>query len=286
MLYKYTRIINMDPGCYFLGDIGCLNDNLEKLVTIIGSKFRLGEKVFLLGDNFYNHGVRTINDPLWELYQNIFEPIKYQNIYSVLGNHDYEGNPYAQLSSSYMMNNDFYYKYRFSLKTEFFVIDTVQLHENHCGIDEGDMIRIHNKRYKELQEKQLDWLKRSLSESSAHNKVVLGHYPLMSNGVYCNSLASLAHKLMPIFDRYNVTTYICGHEHNVQYIEENSQYYSFKQFVVGCSSQFRNDEFYVQQNRSMFDNTDNYYLKMNESGNRLIFDYVNKDGKMKYCYII
>ena len=45
----------MDPGCYFLGDIGCLNDNLEKLVKIIGSKIRLGEKIFLLGDNFYNH---------------------------------------------------------------------------------------------------------------------------------------------------------------------------------------------------------------------------------------
>ena len=90
----------MDPGCYFLGDIGCLNDNLEKLVKIIGSKIRLGEKIFLLGDNFYNHGVRTINDPMWELYQNIFEPIKYQNIYGVLGNHDYEGNPHVQLSSS------------------------------------------------------------------------------------------------------------------------------------------------------------------------------------------
>jgi acid phosphatase len=276
----------MDPGCYFLGDVGCLNENLNKIVSHIGSKFRIGEKVFLLGDNFYNYGVQSVNDPLWKLYQNIFEPIKYQNIYSVLGNHDYEGNPYAQLSSPYMMNNDFYYKYRFSLKTEFFIIDTIQLHENHCGIKSNDMLRVHNKNYKELEEKQLEWLNRSLRESRARNKVVLGHYPLISNGVYCNSLEKLRNKLMPIFERHHVKAYISGHEHNIQFIEDLNPYYAFNQLIVGCSSEYRSDEYNINQNRNMYDNTDHYYIKMNESGDRLIFDYINKDGELKYCYII
>ena len=276
----------MDPGCYFLGDIGCLNDNLNSIVGQIKTNFRLGEKIFLLGDNFYNKGVETTNDILWEFYKNIFNPIKYQNIYSVLGNHDYEGNPYAQLTSSYMMNKDFYYKYKFSVKTEFFLLDTVQLHENHCQINAEDMIRVHNKNYKELEEKQLNWLKQSLKESSALHKIVLGHYPLLSNGLYNQSLAPMYDKLMPIFQKYNVRAYICGHEHNIQYININEDYYWFNQFIVGSSSESRPNDLKINQNKFMYDAMDNYYLKMNENGNRLIFDYINKEGILKHCYII
>jgi len=276
----------MDPGCYFLGDIGCLNDNLNSIVGQIKTNFRLGEKIFLLGDNFYNKGVETTNDILWEFYKNIFNPIKYQNIYSVLGNHDYEGNPYAQLTSSYMMNKDFYYKYKFSVKTEFFLLDTVQLHENHCKINAVDMFRVHNKSYKELEEKQLNWLKQSLKESSALHKIVLGHYPLVSNGLYNQSLAPMYDKLMPIFQKYNVRAYICGHEHNIQYININENYYRFNQFIVGSSSESRPNDLKINQNKFMYDAMDNYYLKMNENGNSLIFDYINKEGILKHCYII
>ena len=39
----------MDPGCYFLGDIGCLNENLNKIVSHIGSKFRIGDSLLSKG---------------------------------------------------------------------------------------------------------------------------------------------------------------------------------------------------------------------------------------------
>ena len=276
----------MEPGCYFLGDIGCLNDNLKQMVINIQMRFRCGERLFLLGDNFYNNGVQTTYDDLWEIYKQIFEPIKFQNIYSVLGNHDYEGNPYAQIMSPYMMNKDFYYKYRFSNKTEIFLIDTVPLHENHCGITIRDMIRVHNQYYKDLEKKQLKWLNKSLHESNAQNKIVVGHYPLLSNGVYNKYLQPMYNKLMPIFEKYNVRAYICGHEHNIQYIEKLYNNYHFNQFIVGSSSEYRPDESKIDQDGSLYDATDNFYLKMSESGNRLIFDYINKDGTLKYCYII
>lgn len=276
----------MEPGCYFLGDIGCLNTELEQIIDVIKSRFRLGEKIFLLGDNFYNNGVLTVTDPLWDVYKSIFERLKFHNIYSVLGNHDYEGNPYAQLTSPFVMSKDFYYKYKFSEKTELFLLDTIQLLPNHCSINCRDMIRVHNKTYKELEEKQLEWLKTSLSESRAINKIVLGHYPLISNGCYNQCLGPLCNKLMPIFEKYDVRTYICGHEHNIQYIEQRYENYKFNQFIVGSSSEYREIDYKVHQHKDMYDATDNFYLKMDESGNRLVFDLVNKNGVLKYCYII
>lgn len=276
----------MDPVCYFLGDIGCLNKNLNEITLKIEEKMQLGDKIFLLGDNFYNHGICSQDDPRWNLYKDLFKPLGYRNIYSAMGNHDYEGNPYVQLTSKYMMNTEFYYKYRFSLNTEIFVLDTVQLYENHCAIGLQDMIRVHNKTYIELEERQLNWLSRSLRESRCPNKVVIGHYPILSNGIYGDFLDPLYDKLMPIFEHHKVKVYISGHEHNAQFIEKLQSYHCFNQLIVGSSSECRADDCEQIHNVSMYDNTDNFYLRMSECGRRLIFDYINKAGKIKYNYII
>lgn len=276
----------MDPCCFFLGDIGLLNEELNQLVQNITYNFHLGDKVILLGDNFYENGVQTTNDELWNIYKRIFEPIKFYNIYSVLGNHDYHGNPYAQLTSNYMMNKDFYYKYRFSLNTELFFLDTMQLYPRHCGVGERDMMRVHNDNLENLEEKHLSWLRNELCQSKSTNKIVIGHYPIISNGYYRTFMKPLYRKLMPIFEKYNVKAYIAGHEHNAQYIKKDVNEYLFHQFILGCSSENRVDEHQKSNHLDMFDDTKTYYLRMIESGNKLVFDYINKEGVSKHCYII
>lgn len=276
----------MDPCCYFLGDIGLLNEELNQLVKHITRNFQLGDKVILLGDNFYERGVESTEDELWEKYKDIFEPIKFQNIYAVLGNHDYVGNPYAQLTSKYMMNKDFYYKYRFSSKTDFFFIDTMQLYPKHCGIDEREMIRVHNQYSATLMEKHIDWLIKSLRESKAMHKIVVGHYPIITNGYYSSYMKPLYRILMPIFEQYNVKAYISGHEHNAQFLRKVRNGYLFHQIILGCSSEHRMDEYVKPNHCDMLDDSNNYFLCMNERGDKLIFDYVNKEGRVKHCYII
>lgn len=55
--------------------------------------------VLLLGDNFYENGVKSIEDPLWNTFESLFSDKAFQEMpfYSVLGNHDYHYSPFSQV---------------------------------------------------------------------------------------------------------------------------------------------------------------------------------------------
>ncbi|MBM5800534.1 MAG: metallophosphoesterase [Cyanobacteria bacterium K_DeepCast_35m_m2_023] len=62
---------------------------------------------------------------------------------------------------------------------------------------------------------QLPWLKQALAASTAPWKVVVGHHPIYSAGLYGDDPA-LINRLTPLFARYGVQLYINGHEHNYE----------------------------------------------------------------------
>jgi 3',5'-cyclic AMP phosphodiesterase CpdA len=62
---------------------------------------------------------------------------------------------------------------------------------------------------------QLPWLKKALAASSAPWKVVVGHHPIYSAGLYGDDRALIA-RLTPLFKAYGVQLYINGHEHNYE----------------------------------------------------------------------
>jgi 3',5'-cyclic AMP phosphodiesterase CpdA len=62
---------------------------------------------------------------------------------------------------------------------------------------------------------QMPWLKKALAESDAPWKVVVGHHPLYSAGLYGDDPAAIA-RLTPLFERHGVQLYINGHEHNYE----------------------------------------------------------------------
>lgn len=62
---------------------------------------------------------------------------------------------------------------------------------------------------------QLPWLRRALAASSATWKLVMGHHPLYSAGVYGDDPALIA-RLEPVFRRHGVQLYIHGHDHNYE----------------------------------------------------------------------
>ena len=64
-------------------------------------------------------------------------------------------------------------------------------------------------------QQQLPWLKTALAASTAPWKVVVGHHPIVSAGLYGDD-RSLNAKLTPLFKRYGVQLYINGHEHNYE----------------------------------------------------------------------
>ena len=62
---------------------------------------------------------------------------------------------------------------------------------------------------------QLSWLRGVLARSTAPWKVVVGHHPIYSSGLYGNNPALRA-RLTPIMHQYGVQLYINGHEHNYE----------------------------------------------------------------------
>jgi tartrate-resistant acid phosphatase type 5 len=73
------------------------------------------DAILMLGDNIYPSGVTSTEDPLWQ--ERIFQPygsdcLDDLPIYAVLGNHDYKGNPAAQIEMT-LVNKRWYMPNRF-----------------------------------------------------------------------------------------------------------------------------------------------------------------------------
>ena len=62
---------------------------------------------------------------------------------------------------------------------------------------------------------QLPWLKQALASSKAPWKVLVGHHPIRSSGLYGDDPVAMA-RLVPLMRRYGVQLYINGHDHNYE----------------------------------------------------------------------
>ena len=62
---------------------------------------------------------------------------------------------------------------------------------------------------------QWDWLESTLRSSTAHYLIVGGHYPVWSIAEH-GPTKCLVDRLRPLWQRYHVTAYINGHDHNLQ----------------------------------------------------------------------
>jgi tartrate-resistant acid phosphatase type 5 len=176
----------------------------------------------VLGDNFYESGVRSVNDSRWRSdWESVYGRLKFP-FYAVLGNHDYRGSALAQIlytehspSKSWIMPAR-YYSFRAG-PAEFFGVDTVALVR-------GDP-------------KQLDWLRSTLERSSARWKIVFGHHPFASGGSHGDDrdVRRLRQILLPMLQKHSVGLYLAGHDHNMQLLEVDS----LSTVVVGSGGRSR-----------------------------------------------
>lgn len=198
------------------GDSGLGNADQKKVAKTI-SKFCQTEQcdfVALLGDNIYPSGVDSVDDPQW---QTKFEkPYAQLNLkfFPTLGNHDYKGNPQAQVDYSEISDKWIfparYYSFRRKF-VEFFVIDS-----------------------EVFDEEQETWLKEKIALSQARWKIVYGHKPVYSHGFHGDT-PELKEKLLPLM-RNKVDFYLSGHDHNMEYLNKGYK----PDFVVsGAGSETR-----------------------------------------------
>ena len=227
---------------YLLGDIGHYNKPLKDLTDNMKRVLKPKDRIILLGDNFYPMGVKSINDPQWQHFKRFFNVDN--KIYSVLGNHDYQLNPYAQIQfkhRNYSMK-DWYYKKTFN-NIDFFFLDTTQLVTMGWlgpgpwgNVNEALLYTIFGKDINQLRHEQLSWLENKLAGSDKV-KIVIGHYPIVTYGSHAGDTTDQLYKLLfPIFKKYKVKAYFCGHDHNIQHIISKKGFYKLHNIIGGSSS--------------------------------------------------
>lgn len=209
---------------------------MGRLAQQIGSSFTLA-----LGDNFYGSGVQSVDDTHWqESFEGVYTaPSLQHRWYAVMGNHDYKGNPQAQVdysrkSKRWTMPGRYYVVPGASVglpDADLFMMDTTPLLG---GYRRAPAATAEHHVHDQNPEAQYAWLDRELSASKAQWKLVFGHHPVFSGGQHGDS-DDLVANLLPILKRHGVQAYVCGHDHDMQHIYRDGVHF----IATGCGSTVR-----------------------------------------------
>lgn len=266
------------PGVDYLefmavGDAGS-GGNGQRIVADSMREYALRNPVqfvLYLGDNFYDSGVSSVDDPMFEThFEDVYDGVVLNMpFYVVVGNHDYRGDVNAQVvysGRSERWNMPALY-YTFTVrygelgKVQFFGLDTDPI------VTGGDF------------ENQLVWLEDELGRSEAGWKVVFGHHPVYSNGLYGN-LPEMIDTVLPLLEGYGVDVYISGHEHDLQLLEPVN---GVHQVVSGAGASVRDT---LCRENSIYAAGLLGFMAFRVSREEMVISVILDEGKRDYAYVI
>ncbi len=276
----YSFIIGSDLGRNAYYQQKPTAEMMGEVADITGSEF-----IAALGDIHHYMGVQSVNDPLWMTnYELVYSHPELQiPWYPTLGNHEYKGNTqavidYSKISRRWQMPSRYYAKeieVSDSVTALLLFIDTPSL---------IDKYRTDREEYPDAakvdMQKQLNWIEKTLKNSKAKWKIVMGHHP-----IYCGTTKTeeeqldLQKRLQPILDKYKVDMTFCGHIHNFQHL--NIKGSDIDYMVNSSGSQSREVEPRVGQ---IFTNPEVGFSICTLEDDQIKVTFVNQDGKIVYQY--
>ena len=132
---------------------------------------------------------------------------------------------------------------------------------------------------------QKRWVEKVLSDPSPNIKwrIVVGHHPLYTGGKRITSIDTkeMNTAFRAIFEKYKVDAYICGHEHNLQYIKPAGKTHYF---ITGSGSELTPT--IKHPDGGKFALSDNGFMCFSLTGDKMIVQIVNKDGHILYSEVI
>jgi 3',5'-cyclic AMP phosphodiesterase CpdA len=232
--------------------------------------------VVLLGDNFYANGVTAVDDRQFAAkFENVYhQPSLQIPFYAVLGNHDYRGNPQAQVeytavSRRWKMPARFYtfvQTLEDSTAVQFFALDTTP-------IATGDAAAAA----------QLAWIKDELQKSRASWRIAFGHHPLFSGGYHGGDREAdnMREKLETIFEEA-VDLYLCGHDHDQQLIKAPGKRPHY--VVSGAGGAGCRDVAYTDD--TLFATTNAGFCRFRLSRRQLLIEFISAPNQLEYAHVI
>lgn len=276
--------------------------------------------VAALGDNFYFNGVDSPNDKRFRLtYENVYlkHRLRHLKWYVIAGNHDHRKNrsgnqiAHSKLSSQWIFPDLFYtitvrvklmssrHLHKHYKLVKILMIDTTVLCTLYDELYETDMFdKLDDMYYRQL----LDELDESFDgdgdggESSIY--LAMGHHPIHTNMMHRNASSCMRSDLKALLLQYNITIYISGHDHTLQYSylsESDGDEQHVHSFVSGAgaglyrvpsktggngNSFFVNqtDQFYWSERKAR----DGGFLVMDLYENHFEFRFINTHGLTIY----
>jgi len=167
--------------------------------------------ILLLGDNAYQAGVESVDDPQWQT--KVLGPYGGEclddvRIYAVLGNHDYKGNPAAQveytlLNKRWFMPNRFY------------------------AVTFGSLVKLvaYDSQISEFcfrpQYCSVDFLLEQVAKREATWTLAMGHHPLQSSSDHGHGhVGGLRGILLKPRLCGRADVYIAGHAHHMEHLSD------------------------------------------------------------------
>jgi metallophosphoesterase superfamily enzyme len=242
------------------------------------------EMIISTGDNFYDNGIASVQDPYWQTsYESIYNgPHLFVNWYAVLGNHDYRGNwqaqiDYSRVSRRWQMPAQ-YYDRTLTLNNNASVhlvfIDTSPLNPDYADEEK------YQETQKQAPKAQLKWLRKTLNQPATWT-LVIGHHPLYSSGKRYGKNTAIRDVLEPILEQYKVDAYIAGHEHDLQHNQPANT--NVEHFVSGGGSEVRP---VAQREFTTFAQSSAGFASLSMSEQSLLLQFINDKGEQIYHYSI
>jgi 3',5'-cyclic AMP phosphodiesterase CpdA len=125
---------------------------------------------------------------------------------------------------------------------------------------------------------QREWLENTLRDAPSNIKwkFVFGHHPVYTGGGRMNAVETGEMKKLfkPIFEKYKVNAYICGHDHNLQYIKPQGYTYYF---VSGAGSEL--SKTIVHPEGGVFAKAENGFMTFSISNNSMLVNVISYTGE-------
>lgn len=207
-----------------VGDWGKMNSPSQRGVAVqMGETAARMHAAFVIstGDNFYPSGVSSVSDSQFRVtFESVYTAPSLQvPWYVALGNHDWRGNPQAEIdysahSTRWRMPAHYFtftVKIDDTTSAEFFVLDTSPFETSYqtSKAYAANMQGVSTAA-------QLRWLDSALAASKAQWKIGVGHHTIYSASPTHGNTPELIRDVVPLFQKYHVQAYLNGHDHDLQ----------------------------------------------------------------------
>ena len=269
-----------------MGDTGTGDAGQTKIAGAVAAKCKKDgcDFVQLLGDNIYDSGASSVDDPVWqERFETPYAAIDL-DFFAVLGNHDYGANgagtdfakgqnevAYTKKSKKWKMPTAYYHHTKENV--ELFALDTNMAFFGQSGPQKTDMTA---------------WI----AASKAEWKIAVGHHPYKSNGPHGNAgsydgipIAPFSGSAVRTFLEDTicgkVDLYLCGHDHSRQWLNE-----SCKGTELAVSGAGAKATELGGKNPVLFQSIALGFLYIVIEGKKLTAEFVDENGKTELTHVL